>query len=289
MIARVLVANRGEIAVRVIRACHGLGIEADRRAQRARCPLDGGGARRRCCRARQDRRPPTPTSTSIGSSAPRRESGCDAVHPGYGFLAERADFAARGRRRIVDVDRAVGRRHRADGRQAGSTAGRHRSRRATGPRSDVRRRRARRVRQFGDELGWPLAVKAVHGGGGRGMRVVAGPDEADRSAGRGATRGAVVVRAARAVRRAVPRPSAPRRGATRRRPPRWARRRRRPRLLDPTPLPEADRGGARPAPSRRRPRRARRGSGPRRPSGRLHQRRNDRVPRRRATSSTSSR
>ena len=137
------------------------------------------------------------------------------------------------------------------------------------------------VRQFGDELGWPLAVKAVHGGGGRGMRVVDGPRRSHRSAGHGATRGAASFgRPELYVERFLARPRhvevqlvADHHGGLVVVGDRdCSIQRRYQKLIEEAPAPQ---------PSRRRPRRARRSSGPRRPSRRLHQRRHDRVSRRR--------
>ena len=94
MIKRLLIANRGEIAVRIIRACRELGIESvavysDADAQRAarrgrrsrRRDRPGAGRARAICRFR-----------SLIAAA--RAHGADAVHPGYGFLSENAAFAA---------------------------------------------------------------------------------------------------------------------------------------------------------------------------------------------------
>ena len=90
---RVLIANRGEIAVRIIRACRELGMEAvavysdadaERRARPAwPTPRSASGRRR----------PPRATCGSTPSSTRRVATGAEAVHPGYGFLAERAAFA----------------------------------------------------------------------------------------------------------------------------------------------------------------------------------------------------
>jgi acetyl-CoA/propionyl-CoA carboxylase, biotin carboxylase, biotin carboxyl carrier protein len=177
MIARVLVANRGEIAVRVIRACHGLGIEAivvhsEPDAHSMAVELADGAVA-------------LPGSTAadtyldidrvVGAAV---DSGCDAVHPGYGFLAERAAFAtAVGTASLTfigpsaEVIATMGDKLAA--RQVATEAGV-----SPVPGATFAVDQPDRVRQFGDELGWPLAVKAVHGGGGRGMRLVAGPDAA---------------------------------------------------------------------------------------------------------------
>ncbi len=91
---RILVANRGEIALRVIRACHGMGFEAvavfseaDRNAAHV------WAADRAVCIG------PAPAADSYLNAGAlveaARGTGCDAVHPGYGFLAENAAFAAR--------------------------------------------------------------------------------------------------------------------------------------------------------------------------------------------------
>jgi acetyl-CoA/propionyl-CoA carboxylase biotin carboxyl carrier protein len=91
-VQKVLIANRGEIAVRVARRCRDEGLtsvavyaEPDRDALHVRSPTRPSPS--------AGPRPATPTWSSTRSSTPRERSGADAVHPGYGFLSENADFA----------------------------------------------------------------------------------------------------------------------------------------------------------------------------------------------------
>ncbi len=172
---RVLVANRGEIAVRVIRACRRLGLEtvavystADRGAAHTRL------ADRAVCIG-----PPAPAASYLNVPAlvtAALGTGCDAVHPGYGFLAENAAFAdACGEHGLRFVGpsgeaiRAMGDKVRARALAAGIgvpvVPG------SEGPVSSVEEAAALAAR-----IGYPLLLKAAAGGGGRGMRVVRSPD-----------------------------------------------------------------------------------------------------------------
>ncbi len=170
-ITRVLVANRGEIALRIIRACHEEGLEAvavyaepDRlsphvRAADAAVALGGTSA--------QDSYLRIPRVLAAA-----RATGCQAIHPGYGFLSERAVFA-----RAVEDAGFVFIGPSADAIQAmgDKTEARRRMQGAglpivpgtTQPLSDVAeaRREARRI-------GYPVLLKAAAGGGGKGMRLV---------------------------------------------------------------------------------------------------------------------
>ncbi|TCK25876.1 acetyl-CoA carboxylase biotin carboxylase subunit [Pseudonocardia endophytica] len=167
---RVLVANRGEIAVRVVRACRSLGIGTV--VVTSTVDRDGMAARladRSVCIGP----PPAGESylaiPSILSAA--LGTGCDAVHPGYGFLSENPEFAAA----VVENGLVfVGPRPDAVA-QAGDKARARELARSAGipvldgsPIMDTADDAARAA----GELGYPVLVKAAAGGGGRGMSVV---------------------------------------------------------------------------------------------------------------------
>ena len=110
-----------------------------------------------------------------------RRSGAEAVHPGYGFLAENADFAraveAGGRTWIGPPAEAM--------ELMGSKVAARQTMSAAGvpiiPGTTEPAESADEVRRLGDELGWPIAIKASAGGGGKGLKVVGSPDEVDRA------------------------------------------------------------------------------------------------------------
>ena len=174
MFARVLVANRGEIAVRVIRALHELGVEAVAVYSTA----DAGTLHTRLADRAVCIGPPSATESYLNMSsvvAAAETTGCDAVHPGYGFLAENPDFV-----RVCEENDLV----------------------FVGPDADVMARMGDKVeakraladaglplvpgteaigaaeaRAAATEIGFPVLLKASAGGGGKGMRLVEGPED----------------------------------------------------------------------------------------------------------------
>jgi acetyl-CoA carboxylase biotin carboxylase subunit len=173
---RVLIANRGEIALRIIRACHEEGLEA----VAVHSTADRGAAHVRAADAAAELGPPAPGESylDIGKllDAAAR-TGAQAVHPGYGFLSERAAFAeAVTRAGLVWIGppasaiRSMGDKTEARRRMAaagvpivpGTTAA------MTDPTSAL---------ALAHEIGFPVMVKAAAGGGGKGMRVVREPSE----------------------------------------------------------------------------------------------------------------
>jgi len=186
---RVLVANRGEIALRIVRACHDVGTEA----VAVYSDADAGAAH---VRAADDavRIGPAPAAESYLRSQAIIDaalgSGCEAVHPGYGFLAERAEFARlvedAGLRWVgpsADTIAAVGDKLAA--RRLATKAGVPVVPGMVEP-ARIRPDALDDLVAVGREIGFPLLVKASAGGGGRGMRRVADPDELIRALSAGA-------------------------------------------------------------------------------------------------------
>jgi geranyl-CoA carboxylase alpha subunit len=170
-IRKVLIANRGEIAIRVARTCARLGIasvavysDADRDAPHVRAANEAVAIG------------PAPAAASYLSIdaivAAARASGADAVHPGYGFLSERADFA----RAVVDAGLVfIGPDADAIAAMGDKAAAKRRMRDAGVPCVPGYDGDDQHDATFAAEaarIGWPLMVKAVAGGGGRGMRLV---------------------------------------------------------------------------------------------------------------------
>ena len=169
MFRRVLIANRGEIAVRIIRACRELEIEtvavysvADRDALHVQL------ATRAVCIGPARAAESYLNQAAILTAAV--EKGCDAVHPGYGFLSENPDFAdlcAKCGLKFIGPSGDVI-------RQMGSKAAAKALMRRSGVPVVPGSAEARRV---ADEVGYPVLVKASAGGGGRGMRRVDRPED----------------------------------------------------------------------------------------------------------------
>ena len=177
MLQKVLIANRGEIAVRVMRTCREMGIatvavysELDRNALHVRLADEAyalGG---------QSAAESYLNTEAILDVITR--SGADAVHPGYGFFSENTEFAraitSRGVTFIGPPPEAIEvMGDKISSRLAAAKVG------VEGvPGRSEALKNAKEVIKFGNDVGWPVAIKAAYGGGGRGMKVVASADDA---------------------------------------------------------------------------------------------------------------
>ncbi len=242
MFKKILIANRGEIALRIIRACRELGHPDGRGLQHGRPRrLHVTYADEDVCIG-----PPPSSASYLNISAiisAAEITGADAIHPGYGFLAENAHFAEvlRGVQASAligprpEVIRLMG--DKAQARETAAAAGVPVLPGSREPLAD-----AAEAERVAAEVGYPVILKAAAGGGGRGMRIVHA-DERDRRPVRDRPRGGREgLRQRRDLPREVPDRAAPHRVPDPRRPPRQRRPPRRARLLDPAPPPEADRG-----------------------------------------------
>jgi acetyl-CoA/propionyl-CoA carboxylase biotin carboxyl carrier protein len=178
MLERILVANRGEIAVRVIQAAQELGMEtvaiysdSDETAKHVRHADDAVNVG-----------PPVAGKSYLNQERiveAAVESGAEAIHPGYGFLAENESFARRVEESEVvwvgpPAEAMVDFGEKTKARKLMAEAGV-----PTIPGTDDPVDDAEEVRAFADEHGYPVAIKADGGGGGRGLKVVHEESEID--------------------------------------------------------------------------------------------------------------
>ncbi len=209
---RVLVANRGEIAVRVVRACHELGLEAV--AVYSTADREGSWVRladRSVCVG-----PPAARDSYLNQSnviGAAETTGCDALHPGYGFLSENPSFV-----RACEANDLIFVGPTPESMEVlGDKSLAKGAMRAAGmplvPGSEGRLASVDEARRLASDVGYPVLLKAASGGGGRGMRPVSRALRArdrvrdcDRRGGGGLRRRWAVSREDRARR-------APRRGA----------------------------------------------------------------------------
>jgi acetyl-CoA/propionyl-CoA carboxylase biotin carboxyl carrier protein len=178
VLKKILIANRGEIAVRVIRAAREMGIatvavysELDRNALHVRLADEAfalGGT--------------TAAESYIDSDKlldAIRTSGADAVHPGYGFFSENPDFARAVAAMGVEF---IGPPPESMDEMSDKVSSRKAAIRGGAPIVPGTTEFAEgpdEIRDFGNEHGWPLVIKAAFGGGGRGMKVVENADDVD--------------------------------------------------------------------------------------------------------------
>ncbi len=176
MFRKILVANRGEIAVRIIRACHELGIEA------VAVYSDADRLAPHVFEADEAYRIGPPPSAESYLRADvlidvAKRAGCEAIHPGYGFLAERPHFA----QAVADAGLVfIGPSPFAIAAMGDKTEARRRMMEAgvpVVPGTEEPLADAEEAARKAMEIGYPVLLKAAAGGGGKGMRVVATPDE----------------------------------------------------------------------------------------------------------------
>lgn len=177
MIKKLLVANRSEIAIRVFRACYELGI----RTVAVYAKEDEASVHRfkadEAYLVGEGKKPVEAYLDIEGIIAIAKDTGADAIHPGYGFLSENIEFAKRCREEGIifigpesDTLDMFGDKVKA--KEAAKKAGIRSIPGSDGPVANVDA-----VLAFGDEAGYPIIIKAALGGGGRGMRVVRSKEE----------------------------------------------------------------------------------------------------------------
>jgi acetyl-CoA carboxylase biotin carboxylase subunit len=173
---KIMVANRGEIAIRIMRAARELGIEPVMVYSEA----DRGSLHVRLSREAHLIGPPPPSESYLRSEVlveTALSSGCQAIHPGYGFLAENADFA----QMCCDAGLVfVGPSPEAMRRMGDKLEARRIAAQAgvpTVPGTTSAAGSAEEAAKAAREIGYPVLLKAAMGGGGKGMRLVSGERE----------------------------------------------------------------------------------------------------------------
>ena len=175
MFKRVLIANRGEIAVRVIRACRELGLptvaiysQADAESLHVRLATDA------YCIG------PAPSSQSYLSIptiiSTALMAGCDAIHPGYGFLSERAEFAEICNMYNIKFIGPTAEAMRKMGDKATARKTMIENNVPVTPGTGIVKT-PKEVKEFAHKVGYPIILKATAGGGGKGMRVIRSDEE----------------------------------------------------------------------------------------------------------------
>ena len=177
MFRKVLIANRGEIAVRIIRACRELGLptvaiysQADANSLHVRLATEAY-----CIGPAQSAKSYLSIPAIISAAI---VSGADAIHPGYGFMSERADFA--------EICEKHGIKFIGPTAQAMRKMGDKATARKTMIENDVPvtpgtgiLKTVQEVKDFAHKAGYPIILKATAGGGGKGMRIVRNDDEVE--------------------------------------------------------------------------------------------------------------
>ena len=176
---KLLIANRGEIALRIIRTCRKLGVRTvlvHSDADRESLPMRYADERYALHRS-------TPSETYLNIPklvTAAKDSGCDAIHPGYGFLSENSDFVkACEESGLIFIGPSS-----AALEKLGNKLQARQSMKDSGvrviPGSDGALNDEEEAVTVAEEIGYPVILKAVYGGGGRGMRVARNSDEARR-------------------------------------------------------------------------------------------------------------
>lgn len=170
MIKKVLIANRGEIALRIIRACHELGIKT----VAVHSTIDENAMHVRLADESVCIGPPPASKSYLSISAilsAAEVSGADAIHPGYGFLSENARFAE-----IVDEHGLIFIGPKAEHiSEMGNKVSARTVMKKLGipivPGSDGAIKNLIELKKISKEIGFPVLIKAASGGGGKGMKV----------------------------------------------------------------------------------------------------------------------
>jgi acetyl-CoA carboxylase biotin carboxylase subunit len=179
MIKKILIANRGEIAVRVINACKEMSIPTvavystvDRKslhvqmADEAVCIGD-----------------PAPLESYLNIDkiiAVAKQTGVDAIHPGYGFLAENPDFSARCEREKIIFIGPNSKALRLVGDKVASRETMTKAKIPIIPGMMTKGVKMKEFKESAEKIGYPVMIKASAGGGGKGMRIINSPDELEK-------------------------------------------------------------------------------------------------------------